>query len=442
VSTRIAQGPKPTPVVGNLLQFRRDRLGFLTDAARTHGDAVRLRMGPWPVLLLSHPDAVREVLVTHQHAFRKGPVLQRARLVLGDGLLTSEGDIHRRHRRLMNAAFHPGRLAASAAAMVEAADGRVRGWVPGTPVDVHRETVRSTLEVAGKTLFDTDVAADVDAIEAALADVLSAYRFVLLPFGWLLQRLPVGPMRRLRRGTASLDAIVRRMVAEHRAAGGQRGDLLSALLAHAESGDLSEQEVRDEAITLLLAGHETTANALAFACHLLASHAEVQDRLNAEVQAACTGPLPTHGDVARLPYTRAVLAEALRLYPPSWAMGRQAVRAQQVGGVDVPDGGVVILSQWVVHRDPRWWVDPDEFRPERWTSAGPAPRHAFFPFGGGTRQCIGEAFAWTEGVLSLAVMASRWRLRPADRPLRLDPLLTLRPADGVWVVPERRRPGA
>jgi cytochrome P450 len=442
MATRIVPGPRPAPLVGNLLQFRRDRLGFLR-AAAAHGDAVRLRLGPWPMLLLAHPDHVHAVLTAHQHVFRKGPVLQRARVVLGDGLLTSEGDDHRRQRRVANAAFTRQRIDGYAQVMAAAADRAFAAWTPGEPVDVHRTTVRATLAVAGSTLLGTGLDADVDAVEGAVADILSAYQLALLPFGHRLQQLPLPPVRRLRRGRATLHALVARMIAEHRADPDGYDDLLATLLAGAAEGTLSDDDVRDQAVTFLLAGHETTANALAFACHLLATHPAAQDRLHAEAAALDLpggdlpgNDLPGAGHVEGLAYARAVLAEALRLYPPSWTMGREAVEPVDVGGVAVAPGEVVLLSQWVVHRDRRWWDEPEAFRPERWLDGARPRRGTYFPFGGGRRQCIGESFAWTEGVLALTVLARRWRLAPSAGAPVLEPLITLRPAAGVWVVPE------
>jgi cytochrome P450 len=425
------------PLVGNALQFRRDRLGFLAQAARDHGDAVRFRIGPVQVVLLSHPDAVRDVLTVRQSAFRKGPVLQRAKAVLGEGLLTSEGAEHLRDRRMLQAAFHKGMVGGYADTMLEIADGVVRTWQPDRPLDVHAETVRTTLTVAGRTLFGTDVAADVEAVSDALDDLLSAYGILMLPLGRHLVRLPPA-RRRLRRGIDVLDRLTDRLVTQPRAGKEPTGDDLLSLLV--EQGDV--RRARDHIVTMLLAGHETTANALAFACHLLATHERIQNEVAGEVLAVC-GPAgrPAPEDVDRLLSVRAVLMEALRLFPPSWAMGREALQRTAVGGVEVPAGTVVALSQWVVHRDARWWPDPNSFDPSRFRSDAPfRPRFAYFPFGGGTRQCIGEGFAWTEGVLTLATILARWRLRPVQgHEPRLEPLLTLRSQDGVWVIPSTRK---
>lgn len=434
-------GRRSLPLVGDLLAFRADRLAFLTEVARTDGDVAVFRIGPYRAWQLSHPDYVRDVLITHASRFRKGPVLQRARLVLGEGLLTVEGDAHRRHRRMLQSAFHPDRIRGYAEVMVDQAAATTELWTGDSTVDVHAEMVRVTLATAGRTLLGTRVDGDVTTVERAVGDLLSAYRLAFLPFGWRLQSLPVGPARRLRHGRADLHALVDRMIAERRASDHDAGDLLSALVLADDGERLSDDEIRDQAVTLLLAGHETTANALAFALYLLAHNPEVDARVSAEVDEVLAGRLPGPDDVDRLPTCRAVVAESLRLYPPSWAMGRQAIEDHPVGDRVVPAGDLVVLPQWVVHRDPRWWSRPDRCDPDRWSDADARdrPRWAFFPFGAGSRMCIGEGFAWTETVLALATIVGRWRLTPdADRPLRLDPLITLRPRDGLWLRPQTR----
>ena len=431
------------PLLGDLPAFRRDRLGFLARLARDQGDVARFSIGPYRVWQLSHPQLIHEVLVTHAERFRKGPVLQRARAVLGDGLLTAEGEHHRRHRRLLNHAFHPDRVRDYAPVMVELAAATADRWSEGVAIDVHAQTVRMTLATAGATLLGTEVEEQVDLVERAVDDLLSAYQLAFVPFGWRLQHLPVGPPRRLRRGRGALYGLVDRMVAERRASGVDGGDLLSSLVLDDADDRLLDQEICEEALTLLLAGHETTANALAFSLYLLAQDPELEARVHAELDAVLGGRRPTADDRDWLPVCRGVFAEALRLYSPSWAMAREAIDEHPVDGHTVRPGEVVVAPQWVVHRDARWWPDPERCDPDRWLPDAPAarPRSAYFPFGGGVRQCIGEGFAWTEGVLALATIAGRWRLRAVvDRPLELDPLITLRPRGGLWLRPERRTP--
>ncbi|SDS04648.1 cytochrome P450 [Jiangella sp. DSM 45060] len=426
---------RPLPVVGDLFAFQSDRLRFVAAMQREHGDVARFRLGPFPVWQLAHPDLVRQVLVTDAAGFRKGMVLQRARVVLGDGLLTAEGDVHRQHRDLVQPAFHSRHITGYASVMVDRSAAVSASWTPREPLDVHAATVRMTLETAGTTLLGTSV--DVGAVEGALADLLSAYKLAFLPFSQRLQGLPVGPLRRLQRGRRRLHGLVDSVVADRVASGRDGGDLLSALVLGSGDGRLSSQELRDEAATLLLAGHETTANTLAFALHLLAVHPSVQASVRDEVDGVGA---PGPDDLDRLPLCRAVVSETLRLYPPSWMMGRQALVPHEVGGHVIEPGDLVVLPQWVVHHDERWWPQPFTFDPSRWLDGGAdRPRWAFFPFGAGLRRCIGEGFAWTEAVLGLATILRHWRLRPVPgRPLRLDPLITLRPRGGLWLIPEPR----
>jgi len=357
-------GPTPLPLVGNALQLRRDRLAFLTRCAREHGDTATFRIGSSAVVLLSHPDAVREVLTVRQHDLTKSPVLQRARAVLGDGLLTSEGDVHLHDRRLLQSAFSRRRVARYGEEMLDVATATAQRWAPGRALDLHAETVRSTLTVAGRTLFGTGLDDDVALVSATVRDLLSAYPVLMLPLGAHLVRLP--PTRwRLRRGARALDELTSRLVAERTHDGGG-DDLLSVLLE-----ELEPRHARDQIVTMLLAGHETTANALAFAGHLLAAHPHVQERVAAEVREVADPQRRLAVDaVERLPLTRAVLAEALRLYPPAWATGRQARVATELGGVEIPAGTVLLSSQWVIHRDPRWWREPASFHPERFLEPG------------------------------------------------------------------------
>ena len=432
----------------HLVAFTRDSLGFLTAAARQHGDVVRWRLAGERMALLSHPDAVRDVLVTHARLFRKGRGLERARLLLGDGLLTSEGAFHLRQRRLAQPAFHRDRIAAYGATMVRCAERARARWSAGARVDVAHEMMRLTLAVVGLTLFDADVEEEAPEIGEALTDALRSFGFAVLPMGELLQRVPfLPPVRRFNRARARLDATIYRVIAEHRAdrrAGRDRGDLLSMLVAaeddEAGGGGMSDLQLRDEAMTVFLAGHETTANALAWSWYLLARHPEAERRLHAEVDAALGGRPPGAADLPRLPYTRMVLAESMRLYPPAWVIGRRCTAPYAVGGDTLPARTVVLLSPYVVHRDPRWWSEPAAFRPERWAPDAPE-RHkfAYFPFGAGTRVCIGEQFAWMEGTLALATIAQRWRLRLAPgQTVAPQPMITLRPRGGMPMVAEAR----
>ena len=439
-------GARFLPVRG-FFEFRRDPLAALTRFRRAWGDVVHFRFAGRRFYLLSHPDLVQDVLVTRHRNFTKSIALQRARVLLGNGLLTSEGELHLRQRRLAQPAFHRDRVAAMAGTMAAYAERASDRWTAGREIDAGREMNRVTLAIAGKTLFDADVEAEADRIGGALTDALSLFGRLTNPIGPLLDRLPLPGTIRFRRARARLDETILRIVAARRAAGGEdRGDLLSMLLsARDEEGDgggMDDAQLRDELLTLFLAGHETTANALAWTWHLLAQNSDVERKLHAEVDAVLAGRVPAADDFPRLEYTRRVLAESMRLYPPAWTLGREPKEDFEAGGFRVEGGHarVVLLSPWVIHRDERFYPDPERFDPERWTPQAEAsrPRYAYFPFGGGPRKCIGEGFAWMEGVLVLAAIARRWRLRhAASATVGRQPLITLRPV-GLRMVPERR----
>jgi cytochrome P450 len=430
-----------------MLAVVRRQLEFLPALAREHGDVAGFHVGRQPIVLLSHPDDVRDLLVTHGRAFHKGRGLERARMLLGDGLLTSEGETHLRQRRLAQPAFHRARIAAYGETMASYARRRSDRWRDGETLDVHREMGAYTLAVVGKTLFDADIESEAPAIGEALGAAISAFNFTMLPFGEHLLHLPFPATRRFLRGRERLDATIYRLVAERRAADDDRGDFLSMLLmaqdTEGDGGGMSDRQLRDEAMTILLAGHETTANALSWAWYLLSRHPEVERRLHVEVDALGDDDLGAD-DVARLPYARAVIAETMRLYPPAWIVGRRALGEYRVRDYLLAPRTIVLTSQWIVHRDPRWWPDAASFRPERWLPGGSAadparPKFSYFPFGGGTRVCIGEQFAWMEAILALATIARRWRfVVDTDREVVPQAIVTLRPKGGIVGRVERR----
>ena len=412
-------GPRQRHIGEFALSIIRRPLDFFDRLKRDYGDLAGFHIGKQPIVLVSNPELIRDVLVTHGRLFVKGRSLERAKILLGEGLLTSEGELHLRQRRLAQPAFHRARIAAYADTMSTYAERRAERWRDGQQVDVLREMAAYTLAVVGRTLFDADIEGEAPEIGEALTSAIDAFNLSVLPFFELLERLPLPTTLRFRRGRARLDATIYRIIAERRASGEDRGDLLSMLLlAHDTEGDgtgMSDRQLRDEAMTLLLAGHETTANLLAWSWYLLSQHPEAEARLHAEVDAVRSERLGAD-DLARLPFTRAVLAESMRLYPPAWMLGRRVTVPYRIGEHQLPKDTVLLMGQWIVHRDPRWWPEADQFRPERWMPHGSAldparPRFAYFPFGAGTRVCIGEQFAWLEGMLALATMARRWRLR-------------------------------
>lgn len=436
-------GPRGLPLLGSLLEFRRDMTGFTTRLARRYGDVALFRLGPQKVFLVSDPEEIGRVLVTGHRNFVKSRGLERMKPLLGEGLLTSEGEFHLRQRRHVQPAFHHERLEGYAEAMVRQVERRQNRWSDGATPDVAEEMRAVTLAIAGETLFSADLTDETAEITDALTAILDLFPRILLPFAELLERLPLPGTRRFERERRRLDAIVYRMIERRRAGAKDRGDVLSMLLTAADEGvSMSDTQIRDEVITLLLAGHETTANALTWAWYLLSENPEVEAALHRELDAVLGDRPPTFEDLAELKVTRAVLAESMRLFPPAWLIGRRALDDWEADGWPVPAGSLIFMSPWVVHRDPRHWPDPLRFDPARWTSEHGARRHRFtyFPFGAGPRLCIGEGFAWMEGTLLIAALARRWRLRLVPgHPVEVLPRVTLRPRHGMRMRLDRRR---
>jgi cytochrome P450 len=429
-----------------LREWRRDPIGLLQRVA-AGGDVQRLRLPGLDAWLLNHPDLIREVLVSGHHDFMKGPTIQASKRLLGESLLTSEGDFHRRHRRLIQPIFHHDRLQRYGPVIVEQAERAAVRWRDGEVVDVHREMTRLTLSIVAGALFGADVEAEeARDIGRAMTETFANFGRIFSPLFPLLARLPVPAMRRFHRARAVLDAVVNRMIEQRRRSGATGHDVLSLLLrAHEdEAGSLTDEQIRDEAMTLFLAGHETTAVALTWTWYLLSRHPEAKARLHEELDEVLPGGPPVSGDVARLPYTQMILLESMRLYPPAWAIGRRALAEHRVDGEVIPERAVVVVSPFLVHHDPRWWPEPEAFRPERWVEGDPSrPRHAYFPFGAGPRMCIGEPFAWMEAVLVLATLAGRWQLSLVpDQRVEFQPAVTLRPKHGIRMMLEVRRRGS
>jgi cytochrome P450 len=441
-------GPKGLPLVFSLLAHWKDPLGFLMKLAREYGDVVHFRAGWEHVFFLRHPDAIKIVLVTRQDSFEKGLTARWSKQYLGEGLLTSEGQSHHRQRRMIQPAFHRTRLTAYARVMSAFADEMGDGWRDGATLEVAEEMRRLTLAIVGQTLFGADLAGAARRVGESLAAIhrLSTltYRSVL-PFGRRLGRLPLPGHLRLRKAVARLDEIVYPLIEERRRDCSERQDLLSMLLQardeEANGRAMTDVQVRDEITTLFLAGHETTANALTWTWYLLAQYPDVEARLHRELATVLGARAPTVEDLPRLVYTQSVLSESVRLYPPAFALGRRALHDVSVGDWVIPAGSLVSVSQFVTQRDPRFFPDPLRFDPDRWTSEGRAgrPEFAYFPFGGGARRCVGEQFALIEGVLILASLARRWRLRPLPgERVEMRPLVVLKPV-GLQMQLERLR---
>ncbi|MGQ0793597.1 MAG: cytochrome P450 [Deltaproteobacteria bacterium] len=437
-SAPFPQGPKGLPLVGCLIPFLRDPLGFLLECVRRGDDIINFRLGYKNIFLLNHPDYIQEVMTNHYANFTKGVAWERGKIVLGEGLLTSEGEFHRRQRRLAQPAFHRQRIASYAAVMSDCSARLRDEWRDGGIADISQEMYRLTLTIVSKTLFGADVESDTQEISHALTVFRQNWwrTFIMphLPFYKTLEKLPIPAIAHSNEAKRRLDAVVYRIIRSRRG-GRDTGDLLSMLLAASDAdGDnssMTDTQARDEVMTIFLAGHETTASSLSWAWHLIAEHPEVERKLHAEIDSVLGGRLPEFDDAARLRYTKAVFAEALRLYPPVWLTPRLAQRDYRLGSYTIPAGSILLICPYSIHRHPGYFADPLAFNPERWSAQPadtPSTRFAYIPFGGGPRHCIGEQFAWTEAILVLAAVAQRWRMKSEPGySVEPEPYVTLRP---------------
>jgi cytochrome P450 len=436
---------KGLPFLGNALSLLRDPLGFATHCTRTDGDVVRIRFGPVVYYLLSHPNDIEYVLRSNHRNFIKDRGTRFLSSTLGQGLVTSEGEFWRRQRRLAQPAFQLDQVQKYGSVMVDCTQRLLDEWQPGTTRDVHADMMRLTMEIVARALFSSSVAGKAGLVARALEEIMKYWAGPAGLFAWW-PRLPTPGNYRYRRALRQIDAIILETIARRRAEPAWQDDLLTRFLnARDEEGvPMSDRQLRDELVTLFLAGHETTAVALSFCFYLLARHPETDARLTTELNEVLGGRLPTVADLPRLRFAGWVVQEAMRLYPPVPGIGREALADCTIGGYTVPRGAQLTMFQWIVHRDPRWYDDPEAFRPERWDDdlARKLPRCAYFPFGDGPRVCLGNHFALTEAVLVLATITTRFRLEVAPgHSLTLFPSITLRPKGGIPMV-VRERAGA
>ncbi|MEX0754446.1 MAG: cytochrome P450 [Actinomycetota bacterium] len=427
----------PAPLFGaaTSLALATDPLGLLERAARL-GDVVGLRAVGVDAVLVNHPEGAWEVLVTNAKRMRKGPTADVLRRVLGDGLLTSEDPVHRRQRQLLQPAFSREAVAGYAIHAADLAARRADRWIPGRPIDLVAQMRFLALEIVVRALFGAGVdAGRAAAVADAIGTMVDGMRRLRLPGGRLLERVRTPGVRGVERARDDLDRELALIVAEGRDDTSLAGSLRSA-------GD--PRQVRDELMTLLVAGHETTAAALAFAWEAIAASPPAEAALHAELDDVLAGRDPAPTDLEELPFTGAIVHETLRLFPPSWAIARRCRERSVLAGTPVPEGTTIVVSPWLLHRDPRWWNDASSFLPERWGvrergAHRPSERGAYLPFGAGPRACIGAPLANAELVLALATIGRRWRLRPVSAdPLRLQAVVTLRPRGSRWVVPVPR----
>jgi len=431
-----APGPRGHPLLGSLPEVRRDPLRLFLAAFREYGEVVRFHFGPMVAHLVSSPEAVHHVLVENQRNYGKQTRgYKNLRYVLGNGLLTSEGETWKRQRRIAQPAFHRQRISGFGQTMVRAAEdaGASLEARRGQTVDLHHEMMRLTLRIVGETLLGYDPTDAADEVGVALAFLLNianerSGRIFEIP-----PSIPTRENLRFRKALATLDGVVLRMIEERRKNPGDRGDLLSMLIESrdAETGEaMDDRQLRDETMTIFLAGHETTANALTFSWLLLSRFPAAYRELREELRAVLAGRSPTVDDLARLALPRRIVQEAMRLYPPAWIIGRSADGADEIGGYGIPARSIVFISPYVIHRHPGLWENPEGFDPARF--AKEPPRGAWLPFGAGPRMCIGNGFAMMEAELVLATLAQRLRfdLLPGEH-VRLEPSITLRPRGGV-----------
>ena len=435
--------------MGNIFEPRGDANSYFKQCFREFGDIVFLRFLAVPMCLVNRPDCIESVLVTQHNNFEKSKDYRALRRVLGNGLLTSEGDFWRRQRKLVQPAFHQARIASYAEVMVAYTERMLATWEDGqkisgglasepASIDVHEAMMRLTLDIVAKTLFDTDVSREAEDVGTALQFLMSKF-FRQAAFALLLPSfVPIPTTQQLRRAVKQLDKVIYEIIRRRHASETSSDDLLSVFLeAQDDEGiRMTDRQLHDEIMTLFLAGHETTANALSWTWLLLGQHPDVEEKLAEELRRVLGGRSPAMADLPRLTYTDMVLKEAMRLYPPVWVIGRRALAPFRLGEYELPAGTNVLMSQRITHRDPRYFPEPERFEPDRWKATDPRnlslPRFAYFPFGGGPRVCVGAGFATMEAALLLATIAQRFKLTlvPGQTIVPL-PSVTLRPKSGI-----------
>jgi cytochrome P450 len=471
VVTRFPPGPT-YKMPGKLLrQFIHDPINTLSTIARKYGDISYFKLGSERVYLINNPDYIEKILIYDQHNFKKGKRLQTAKAILGEGLVTSEGKFHDHQRRLIQPIFHPKQIMIYSNIMTEYAVRMCNRWKGGTTVDISEEMMRLTLGIICKSVLNYDVESEAQEVGKALTTVRNYSKRLQSPIGHVLNKIPILPApKRAREARKKLDSLVYGLITDrrqHEESDNNRryNDLLSRLMQAQKSntadhvshngvsststsptsgfdGKMSDKQVRDEVMTIFIAGHETTSNALTWTFYLLSQYPNVERKLHDEIELVLENRIPTADDIPKLRYTEMVLRESMRLYPPVWTMGRHVENDYSVGEYTIPAGSSILMSQYVMHHDPRYYEKPEEFNPDRWTDDFKThlPKFSYFPFGGGMRGCIGEPFAWMEGVLIIATVAQEWSMRlvPSQR-IKLDPAITLRSKYGMKMKLSQRR---
>ena len=429
---------------GHFLSFRKNPTDFLTKLSKL-GDVTTFNIWKQPAFLVNHPDLIRDLLVTNHAKFMKGRALQRAKGLLGEGLLTSEKEFHLRQRRMIQPAFHRSRINDYGKTMIEFGEMMAGEWRDGEVRDVDKEMMRLTLWIVGKTLFNSNVEETTGEVGAAMTTIVSMFNFMLFPFSELLEKLPLPPVKKLKLARRTLDDLIYKIIDERRKSGEDTGDLLSMLLMAQDEetgGAMTDRQVRDECLTLFLAGHETTANALVWTFYLLSQNPEAEAKFHAEIDEVLGANEVTPEDYPRLKYTEQIFAESMRLFPPAWTVGRLSTVEHEFNGFQIPVKALVLASPFVMQRDPRFWENADDFQPERWDTLSikeAGNKFIYFPFSKGVRSCIGESFAWMEGVLLLAILGRKWKLSLIpEQKIGLQAMITLRPKFGMKMRIENR----
>ena len=432
-------------LMGVIPEYARDRLGLFTKAAAEQGDIVRMRFGLYDTYLVNHPDYIQHVLQTNHRNYRRQKFFQDiVAVILGQGLLTADGDDWLRRRRLMQPMFHRRQVAKLGQMMTAATERAIAHWCtlpPGEPIDLHQVMHHLTLDIVGRTLFSIDLTAEAEMLAQSVAVSIAYINYRLSNFVCAPLFVPTARNRKLKRALKNMDHFVFAMIEARRQRGEQKDDLLGTLLMARDadtSASLSDRELRDELVTMIAAGHETTALALSWTFYLLAQHPEVEAQLVTEIETVLAGRLPTFEDLSQLRYTRMVLEESMRLYPPSWSLvGRDAIVEDEIGGYRIPANATVFILPYLIHRDPRFWCNPDTFDPERFSPQRSEGRHrfAYLPFGSGPRKCIGAEFAMTEAQLVLITILQMYRLtlKPGYM-VQPDPIFTLQVKEGLPMV--------
>jgi cytochrome P450 len=466
-SYSIEYPPGPHSILPNKLlrEFINNPIKTLMDIAYTYGDISHFKFGRQHVYLINNPHYIEDILIRNHKNFIKSRGLQVSKRLLGEGLVTSEGEYHDRQRRIIQPAFHPDLIKKYADIMTAYAANMCQRWHDGMTVDIHKEMMHTTLEIISKAVLGSEVKLEKDdEVGNALMVCMEYFNRLQMPFGELIEKIPILSVNKgYQRAKKLLDSIVYNMIKEHRdneQRGIQQGDLLYTLLQaqdeEARIGRMNDMQLRDEVMTVFLAGHETTANALTWTLYLLSQHPTVSDKLYHELCCVLGNNnkesssnsnsnskiVPTIEDVPKLEYTEKVFRESMRLYPPAWTIGRQVINDYKVDKYVIPADSIILMSQYVMHHNPRYYTDPDLFYPDRWNKEVKShlPRFSYFPFGGGIRGCVGEPFAWLEGILLIATICNQWKMHhDTNHKVELKPLITLRPKYGMRMRLEVRK---